>query len=306
MGVDGGGTKTVVALFDECGKILRQYITSGSNHENLPGSYEEAVTCIYNCSKKLLLEENLTTFDIDGWSMGLSGADHPHQIEALKMEFNKLSIKNLCIYNDGYLPLLAGSSKGIGIAYNTGTGSCAVGIDDNNNMLQIGGLNDFSGDMGNGRWLISKAWQAVYDEIYLFGKKTALTQGFCELFQLSEKKKFSITADYLLDTNSSLFKNSISLFFKTLDSKDPVAIEIAETMAHRGALMINGVYKNLNYTSESLNIVLAGSIHVRAASQFYFEILIKELKKLLNINLNITVLDKEPVYGAFKYLNLIK
>ena len=35
IGVDGGGTKTYYALFDECKNIVADYKTSGSNHENL-------------------------------------------------------------------------------------------------------------------------------------------------------------------------------------------------------------------------------------------------------------------------------
>ena len=41
-GVDGGGTKTAYALFDENKNILAETRSPGSNHENLEGSFEEA------------------------------------------------------------------------------------------------------------------------------------------------------------------------------------------------------------------------------------------------------------------------
>ena len=42
IGVDGGGTKTEITLFDENKTILDTVKVAGSNHENLSGSFREA------------------------------------------------------------------------------------------------------------------------------------------------------------------------------------------------------------------------------------------------------------------------
>ena len=42
IGVDGGGTKTQYALFDENKNMLSTVKTDGSNHENLEGAIPEA------------------------------------------------------------------------------------------------------------------------------------------------------------------------------------------------------------------------------------------------------------------------
>ena len=42
IGVDGGGTKTAFALFDENKNIVAQNETEGSNHENLEGAIPQA------------------------------------------------------------------------------------------------------------------------------------------------------------------------------------------------------------------------------------------------------------------------
>ena len=42
IGVDGGGTKTAFALFDENKKMLASVTGAGSNHENLDTAFEGA------------------------------------------------------------------------------------------------------------------------------------------------------------------------------------------------------------------------------------------------------------------------
>ena len=56
IGVDGGGTKTAYALFDENKNILSTVKTRGSNHEKLIGSFDEATDIIAGGIKELLSE----------------------------------------------------------------------------------------------------------------------------------------------------------------------------------------------------------------------------------------------------------
>ena len=47
IGVDGGGTKTAFALFDENKNMLSLVEGKGSNHENLEGSFSEAADILH-------------------------------------------------------------------------------------------------------------------------------------------------------------------------------------------------------------------------------------------------------------------
>ena len=82
IGIDGGGTKTAYALFDENKNMLSMVKTKGSNHENLEGSFDEATDIIMEGVNNLLAENNLTVDDIEGILMGLAGIDHPFQHDA--------------------------------------------------------------------------------------------------------------------------------------------------------------------------------------------------------------------------------
>ena len=61
IGVDGGGTKTQYALFNEKKEMLSSVKTAGSNHENLEGAIPEAAGIIMGGINDLLKEiRNLT------------------------------------------------------------------------------------------------------------------------------------------------------------------------------------------------------------------------------------------------------
>ena len=51
IGIDGGGTKTQYALFDENKNLISSVFTGGSNHENLEGSFSEAADIIHGNHK---------------------------------------------------------------------------------------------------------------------------------------------------------------------------------------------------------------------------------------------------------------
>ena len=144
IGVDGGGTKTAFALFDENKNVVAQNETEGSNHENLEGAIPQAAGIIANGIKGLLEKANRKFGDIDGILMGLAGIDHPYQHDEMQEELKKLGITGCRIYNDGFIVIKAGVGAGAGIGYNCGTGTCCNCIDSDGNMLQVGGFDVLS------------------------------------------------------------------------------------------------------------------------------------------------------------------
>ena len=115
IGVDGGGTKTAFALFDENKNMLSLVEGKGSNHENLEGSFSEAADILADGINSLLKENGKTLSDIDGILMGLAGIDHPYQHDAVCAELEKRGISGARIYNDGFIVIKAGAcGAGIG------------------------------------------------------------------------------------------------------------------------------------------------------------------------------------------------
>ena len=153
IGVDGGGTKTYYALFDEKKNIIADFKTAGSNHENLGGSFDEAADILWDGVHGLLEKAGKTLEDVDFSLMGLAGVDHPFQHDAIYSRLETKGLRRFEIFNDGFIVVKAGSISGAAIGLNNGTGTCCNAVDSTGRMLQLAGLGDYSGDMGNGRLL---------------------------------------------------------------------------------------------------------------------------------------------------------
>ena len=133
IGVDGGGTKTAFALFDENKKMLDTVTGPGSNHENLEAGFDAASEIIWNGLNELCTKAGIALDKISFTLMGLAGIDHPYQYEIMCHKLREKGLDNFEIFNDGFIVVKAGSESGVAIGYNCGTGVCCNGIDKNAN-----------------------------------------------------------------------------------------------------------------------------------------------------------------------------
>ena len=183
IGVDGGGTKTQYALFDEKKNMLASVKTEGTNHETMDGGIPAAARILMQGIESLLLNNALMQKEITFCLMALAGMDHPYQEEAMAKALKKAGLKiPFSLYNDGFIVVKAGVSGKAGIGYNCGTGTCCNSIDSDGKLLQIGGFGALSGDVGGGLWIAANAYRLVYNEVVLGGEKTLCTKKMVEKF----------------------------------------------------------------------------------------------------------------------------
>ena len=304
IGVDGGGTKTAFALFDENKNIVEQYETEGSNHENMEGSFPQAAGIIAGGVKGLLEKANITLDEVDGILMGLAGIDHPYQHDAMVEELDKLGITGCRIYNDGFIVIKAGVGAGCGIGYNCGTGTCCNSLDSDGNMLQIGGFDVLSGDKGNGHWVGSQAFRIMYDEICLGKGKSMITElmnekaGICDRATLLD----SIAVLESEDEGEAFLRKLIVSFFEAANNDDEAALLVIEEMAQRGADYICGHVKAMNFECDVINVVLSGSIHTKLPSQKYTDRMAELVAERTGRKFNFIKLQCAPVTGCVNWL----
>jgi len=307
IGVDGGGTKSIIALFDENKTMIDYVRTTGSNHETLSGTFEEAVSVIMTAIDEVLEKNNLKYDDITEYLMGLAGVDHPFQHDILFDLFTKAGLKNLRIYNDGFIITKAGLKNGTGIGYNCGTGTCCNSFDDDGNMLQIGGFAELSGDMGNGHWLAMMTYRAIYDDVCLATNKTSMTTALFEKIGMTPSRETVLSLiEYLGDDEEKgeeLIRMLIDVFFDALNSGDRAAENICEMMAVRGAEYITAHLRKQKFESDIVDVVLSGSIHVKLPCERYLERLENECRKRDEGKiLNFIILKDWPVMGCINWM----
>jgi len=303
IGVDGGGTKTAYALFDEEKNIVAEVKTEGSNHENLEGSFDEAATIIWGGITKLLEAGNVTLDDIGFTLMGLAGIDHPYQHDAMCEQMNKRGLKNFEIFNDGFIVVKAGATGKAAIGYNCGTGTCCNAIDLDGKMVQLGGFSEFSDDKGNGTWVAVKSFKLIYDELVLGLEKTAMTEMFKKEFGVNTKEEFLGTLAMAESEERGRFIMSlIDFFFEASKMGDKPVLKAIDEMSERGADYIVSHLNSLNFGDGEVEVVLSGSIHTKLPNEVYLDCLKKKIAERSDKKVKYIKLTQAPVTGCVNWI----
>ena len=301
IGVDGGGTKTAYALFNEKEVLLTLREGPGTNHENLEGSFDEAAARLWEGVCGLLSETGKSQREIDFTLMGLAGVDHPFQYEALMQRLHAYGMERLEIFNDGFIVVKAGSRSGAAIGLNLGTGTCCNAIDRQGRRRQLAGLGEFSGDIGNGQWITQQAFKMIYNDWVLGIYSTAFTEMAKKAFSLrTQEDLFALLPD--LEAGGEAARTLIRLFFEAANQKDSAVLARICEMAQRGSQLIAAHLRELDFPEDGAEIVLSGSIHTKLPSEAYVELLKLCAEARSGRRLEFIVLDRPPVTGCIKWI----
>lgn len=303
IGVDGGGTKTAFALFDENKKMLASVTGPGSNHENLDTAFDGASDIIMEGLKTLCEKAGIALSDVSFTLMGLAGIDHPYQYDIMCGMLRDKGLENFEVFNDGFIVVKAGATGKSAIGYNCGTGVCCNGIDLDGKMLQLAGLGDFSGDISGGGNIVVEAFRLVYNELFLGLEKTLITEmvmnkyGFKdrgEVLGLIEKIEGENGGDYI--------KEMVGFFFEAAKQGDKPAADYCERMATRGAQLISALANQLNFGDGDVEVVLSGSINVKLDNKLYLDMLLSKAEEISGKKLKFIKLDALPVTGCINWI----
>ncbi len=304
IGVDGGGTKTLYALFDENKNILDTVKTGGTNHENMEGSFREASDIIIEGVNALLNKNNLAIDDIDGSLMGLAGIDHKFQHDEMKRLLTEKGLKNFEIYNDGFIVIKAGSKNGCGIGLNLGTGTCCNSIDENGSLLQLAGFGVLSGDTGNGYWIAERTFSSVYRDIVLMTRKTLMTEIFCKKTNISPTpKEFLPEVTKFDETDREEYCVILTdTFFEALNEGDKEAYSICLDMVDNCSDLISAHLKRQVFNGDATEVILSGSMNTKMKNEIFIDLLKKECYKKSGKNLSFVKLAAAPVTGCVNWI----
>ena len=302
IGVDGGGTKTAYALFNGQAQLLALHEGPGTNHENFEDSFEEAAKRLWEGVQALLSKTGKGLQEIDFTLMGLAGVDHPFQYDAIMERLRQYGMERLEIFNDGFIVVKAGSRTGAAIGLNLGTGTCCNAIDRQGRRRQLGGLGDFSGDIGNGQWIAMQAFRLIYDEYILGLEKSLLTELVFDSFSLCSEEGLLALIAGMEEEGSDTTRAFVRLFFEATNRGDPPALRLVNQMALRGAQLIAAHLRTLDFPEQGAEVVLSGSIHTKLPNQAYLDLLKQKAEALGGRRLEFHVLEQPPVMGCIKWI----
>ncbi|GAA2371736.1 N-acetylglucosamine kinase [Nonomuraea africana] len=300
LAVDGGNSKTDVALVAEDGTVL----ATGRGGGFLPQSagvpaaadvVEEVVRQALGPLARALGTTVAAPYG-DLMSAYLAGADLPREEEALREEFAARGFApDVVVGNDTFALLRAGASGPWGVAVVCGAGINAVGVSPDGQVARFPALGKVSGDWGGGLGLAEEVlWHAIRAEDGR-GGPTALAALVTEHFGTATVEEVALGLHFGELEQASLHGLTPGLF-AVAAAGDPIARSLVERMAEEIVLLAEVCLRRLGLTETPTEVVLGGGV-LRARDPL-LSALLDERFTARAPQAKLVVADLPPIVGA--------
>jgi N-acetylglucosamine kinase-like BadF-type ATPase len=302
LGVDGGGTKTVIRITDISGNILSEIVTGAGNYKsagvfaakaNITEGILEAISEIKDGPGDIFFKSSC---------FGLSGLDsEPDRDIFKKIIFNNkikklLNPDKIIICNDSRIGLAAGTENKNAIMIICGTGSNCFGINEEGEEAKANGWDFILGDEGSAYEIGVKALRAIMRAFDKRGKKTLLTQTILKDLNLRNIQDL-IDWCYNIPFSSERFAALTKTVCNTAELGDRISIKLLKDEAKEALTSISVVAKRLKLTNREFDIVFVGSVF--RCERYFKQILTDKLKEKFP-KISFAPLKDKPVSGAIK------
>ena len=253
VGIDGGGTKTDLALVDESGKLLTRVQGSTSNRAVV--GPDASVAVLQSLIEKAVGQAGATLPIEAGW-IGLAGADRPEDQELFQEALGS-RFRNLRITNDAEL-VLSGNPGGIGIALIGGTGSIAFARNESGESGRSGGWGHLFGDEGSAYHLGIQALRAVAAATDVRGPATTLTDALLQHWHASIPQQLILRV-YDSEVHKSDIAASAPVVVDAARSGDTIAQQILVDAGHDLAALVSSLLKRIMFETPP-SIAMTGGL----------------------------------------------
>ena len=266
LGIDGGGTSTVAWLADEAGRVLGRGVAGPSNPKAIGfeaafGALEAATSAAFDAASRPRGAVKVACLGLAGFAQ----VEDRAQLTAWSERWGLC--RELLAVSDGALVLAAGTPEGWGVAVIAGTGSIAVGADQEGRIARAGGWGPLFGDEGSAYVVVLAALRRIARRAD--GRELSpsggdpLTQRFMTALNVDEpselvsavyppaldRTRIAALAPLVLDAASD--DPSI-----VTDLLDPAGVDLGQTVAT--------VAHTLGWTGGELPLAVAGGFLLKA------------------------------------------
>jgi len=300
LGVDGGATKSHLAIFDDNGNCVGSNSYGPLNHEVMKGSYTELEERLAELLPRTLKDAGASVDDIAFSVFGLAGVDTDAQQVQISEMTRKLGFKEQITCNDAFLGVAAGCPDCVGMCAINGTGFKLAAIDNSGIALHTCGVGELTDDKGGGSWYGLQAVGAVYNELYRMGRPTVMREMVFDLIGVSQREDYleTVTEKYYGENIDLVALNSI--VFNAAALEDAVALGILEASAEQYAGAIARLVLDMDFPADrTVYVTLIGSVFVRQKVRMLQDFIKMRVGDALDgRSVEYSRLDAPPVAGA--------
>lgn len=258
LGVDGGGTKTHVALMNEAREVVGEGTAGPSNP--LRVGVETAVSNIVKATDQAMDQAEVLRVDIAAAVLGLAGVRRADIKQSIKSSFtDQVRIRKTTVITDAEIALFATTQGKPGIVVIAGTGSVCLGKNAKGKMAIAGGWGPLAGDEGGGVGIAQTALHAVAKASDGRGIATALSESASEYFRASGPENL-IVAIYSPQVDNTRIAGFAKYVVEAAHEGDAVATTILQEAGSELGLAACAVIDQLGLRRQKVPIGCVGSV----------------------------------------------
>ena len=286
LGIDGGGTKTELALSDPEGKIVSRLFMDGCNPNTV--GIERTKRIIEDGIIQACKDVPLSSVVVYA---GIAGCASEIYADEIKTMLEKMSFAAFDVGSDNNNIVAAGLGNNEGITMILGTGICSYVVkkEETKRIAGWGYLFDNGGSAFHiGRDAIN-AYFSAYDGT---GEETTLVQRIKQTFGYSNEELLK----YLYNGGNKLVSSYAMYVFEEAEKGDRVSIAILKKHIAEIARLIRASLSHFSDYDKKIPVILGGGLTNQALLLPY---LLDELGDDIK-SYSIQVLDVPPVDGALE------
>lgn len=293
LAVDGGNSKTDLALVARSGELLALVRGPTISHQQVP--MDVAVGRLVDLADDARRQGGVVGRAEIG-SFCVAGADFAADVQALTRGVTSAGVaEQVTVRNDAYAALRAGAPRGWGVVVICGAGVNAVGVGPDGRVARLAGIGDLSGDWGGGYGVGKVALGAAVRARDGRGAPTALSRLVPE--RLGKTRPIDVTrALYDGRMDDRRLEELTPVVFDAATGGDRVAREIVDRLADELAVMAVAIARRLRVARRDVDVVLTGGVFRATDAGFHARLRERVLAAMPEAR--ISRLTVRPVLGA--------
>lgn len=258
IGIDGGATKTMVCLGNKSGDIIEVIKLGATNYHTV--GIKETKSTLKEALDIITKDHKISLCEIKGICFGGAGIDSQDGVDIITNIFRELGYMNeLKVYNDALIALVGANDGYNGGVVIGGTGSVALGVDEEGQLHKVGGWGHLLDDKGSGYAIGRDALSRVMEYHDGRGRDTLLWEKIKTHLEIDIPEE--ITDFVYCPTTKKHDIASIAPIVINLYEEDYVATGIIEEAISHLETLVSALAQNIKKDSFSLGIY--GSIIVK-------------------------------------------
>ncbi|MBS1797321.1 MAG: hypothetical protein JSS81_26090 [Acidobacteria bacterium] len=258
LGVDGGGTKTHIAIIGNDRQLVCEGYAGASNP--LRVGVETAVNNIIAAINSACDAVDKNRGDIVSATLGLAGVRRADLRRIMRERLvEKLRIKKIQVYTDAEIALFGIGKNTAGLVIIAGTGSVCIGRNRRGETATAGGWGPLAGDEGGGAGIALNALHKIAKASDGRARPTLLSDAAVDYFRAGRIENLSV-AIYAPQIDNARIAGFAKYVAETAQQGDKVAIEILSEAGFELGMAAFAVVKRLRLQRTAIPIGQVGSV----------------------------------------------